>query len=151
MSQNSTPNSNYNQNSYSYTSPSTQNQYNQNLAPNSAYSQGTYGTSYSNNSSNIKYSPNSSYQTSPSTYIDGVYAETSRILQPNSLATNIQPKVTPVSVVTSTTVSDPGYMKITTTTGPGGYTKITTETYSTSTTYNYWSLYFIHKCLIYLF
>lgn len=123
----SSSNPSYNQNSYGYTVHS---------AGQSSQNQGAYGTSYQNNSSNIKSSPTYSYQTSPSTYLDANYAETSRILQPNSLIPN-QPTVTPVSVITSTTVSDPGYMKITTTTGPGGYTKVTTESYSTSTTYKY--------------
>lgn len=139
MSQNTMPNSNYNNNSYSYSSPSTPNQYNQNQ-PYSSYNQGTYAPSYQSNGSSIKSSPNNiSYQQSgPSSYLDANYAETSRVLQPNTLATNIQSTVPPVTVISSTSVSDPGYMKITTTTGPGGYTKITTETYSSSATYKYW-------------
>jgi hypothetical protein len=51
---------------------------------------------------------------------------------PGSYITN-----TPTSqIITSSTVNNPGYTKITTVEGPG-YSKITTETYTSSNTYKY--------------
>lgn len=89
------------------------------------------------NGSSIKSSPNNiSYQQSgPSSYLDANYAETSRVLQPNTLATNIQSTVPPVTVISSTSVQIPATWR--SPLPPRKY-KITTETYSSSATYKYW-------------
>lgn len=132
----SSANQGYNQgmNQNAYMQPGNQNFVggNYNQSSNQNYNQGFSGSNVSGGQYSVidgmKSNGNSmlstNYNQSRTVYAEPQvsYAQTSRVLQPNTLIGNI---TEPTTTIVTSTVSEPGVTKITTTSAPG-YTKVTT-------------------------